>query len=73
MANKLIINGLDLSEMGISDVPNMVSRHERELTMAEHFARQILGSITFGPLVIDYDADVVDDIWDDDEEWGLAE
>lgn len=70
MAKPLVINGLDLSEIGIGDVPRVV---HGEQEWADSVIRQLLGSITFGPMVVDWDADVVDDVWEDDEDWEYAE
>lgn len=46
-----MVNGLDLGELGIGDVREIVDPHEAEVALAEHFVRQILGSIKFGPVI----------------------
>lgn len=69
--NKLTIHGLDLGELGIGDVPTPISHHEAEIALAEHFVRQILGSITFGPSP---DAQIYEiDYGGDDFDWEYAE
>jgi hypothetical protein len=72
MDNRLIINGLDLSEMGIGDVPAPVSEGSSLIAiMANDMVRQILGSITFGPVMVDYGSGCEET--EDDEDWELAE
>lgn len=67
MTDKFVMHGVNLTDMGIGDSVPVINTHEAEIAMAEHFVRQILGSITFGPVVM-YDPEDIEDCDDRDYE-----
>lgn len=69
MKDNLTIHGLDLSELGIGDVIKVDDQMAHE-TILDSFVRQILGSITFGPVQF---VDLSDPEDEDDGEWEYAE
>lgn len=71
MTNKLEIHGLDLTAMNIGDVETNTQPYcGPAVELVENFINQLLGSITFGPVIM---VDMPDPEDEDDGDWGFAE
>ena len=73
ITDKFEMGGIDLGAIGIGDVIPVVDMYGAEIALAEHFVRQILGSITFGPIVFDLNDKPLGGLDEEDFDWPLAE
>jgi hypothetical protein len=76
MTDRFVIGGLDLTALGICDVSRETFSGLTAESFGEELMRQLLGSITFGPLVL-LESEVPNDanvqFTDEDFGWEYAE